>query len=433
MEHVKLQIGCLVVLFYLAFIYIREARIYGQKLSKTLFDELLIFGIISVVFDGVTAYLVNQPQWIDTVLNRVMHLFFLIALDSQIFALCLYMIWVTGAYPRRKRGQWILYTPFVINIILVIANIGNLEYHRGVYTNYSMGWSAYTCFAMVAFYLIFTLVVFFRRWRHIETHKRSSIFTFLLVLSAVSAVQMIYPEVLLTSLGITVMILGVYLNLEDPALRKLGRYHSDMVVAFADIIENRDDSTGGHIRRTSKYVEMIAQEFLNSGMYADILTKDYINNLVKAAPMHDIGKVSVPDAILQKPGKLTDEEYEIMKKHSQSGAEIIRKAFRKLGNEEYRTMACLVALHHHERWDGKGYPFGLAGEDIPLCARIMAVADVFDAVSAKRCYRDAMPLDKCFAIIEEGIGTQFDPTVAKLFLSMRAEVEEIYKEMQHED
>lgn len=433
MEHVKLQIGCLVVLFYLAFIYIREARIYGQKLSKTLFDELLIFGIISVVFDGVTAYLVNQPQWIDTVLNRVMHLFFLIALDSQIFALCLYMIWVTGAYPRRKRGQWILYTPFVINIILVIANIGNLEYHRGVYTNYSMGWSAYTCFAMVAFYLIFTLVVFFRRWRHIETHKRSSIFTFLLVLSAVSAVQMIYPEVLLTSLGITVMILGVYLNLEDPALRKLGRYHSDMVVAFADIIENRDDSTGGHIRRTSKYVEMIAQEFLNSGMYADILTKDYINNLVKAAPMHDIGKVSVPDAILQKPGKLTDEEYEIMKKHSQCGAEIIRKAFRKLGNEEYRTMACLVALHHHERWDGNGYPFGLAGEDIPLCARIMAVADVFDAVSAKRCYRDAMPLDKCFAIIEEGIGTQFDPTVAKVFLSMRAEVEEIYKEMQHED
>ena len=430
MEYVKLQIGCLVVLFYLAFVYIREARLYGQKLSKTLFDELLFFGIGSVFFDAVTAYLVNQPQWIDTVLNRVMHLFFLIALDSQIFVLCLYMIWVTGAYPKSKRGRWILFTPYVFNVLLVVVNICNLEYRQGVYTNYSMGMSAYTCFGMVAFYIIFTLVIFFKRWRYIERHKRVSVFTFLLVLFVISLIQMIYPEVLLTSLGITVVILGVYLNLEDPAIRKLGIFHGDMVAAFADIIENRDDSTGGHIRRTSKYVEMIAKELLHSGMFEEILTKDYINNLIKAAPMHDVGKVSIPDAILQKPGKLTDEEFEEMKTHSQKGSEIIRKAFRELGNEEYRTMACLVALHHHERWDGKGYPFGLAGEQIPLCARIMSVADVFDAVSAKRCYRDAMPLDKCFAIIEEGIGTQFDPVVAKVFLNMREEVEKVYKEIQ---
>lgn len=433
MEHVKLQIGCLVVLFYLAFIYIREARTYGQKLSKSLFDELLFFGIISVFFDGVTAYLVNQPQWIDTTFNRVMHLFFLLGLDSQIFVLCLYLIWVTGAYPRSRKGRWILYTPYVINVIGVIANIGDLEYRHGEYTNYSMGWSAYTCFGMVAFYIIFSLVIFFHRWHHIERHKRSSVFTFLFALFVISGIQMIYPEVLLTSLGTTIVILGVYLNLEDPAIHKLGRYHSDMVVAFADLIENRDDSTGGHIRRTSTYVEMIAHELVREGVYADILTKDYINNLVKAAPMHDIGKVSIPDAILQKPGKLTDEEFAIMKTHAQSGAQVIRKAFRKLGNDEYRTMACLVALHHHERWDGKGYPFGLAAEDIPLCARIMAVADVFDAVSAKRCYRDAMPLDKCFAIIEEGIGTQFDPTVAKVFLSMRGEIERVYNEISQEE
>ena len=241
---------------------------------------------------------------------------------------------------------------------------------------------------------------------------------------------MCFPETLISSLAVTVAILGIYLNLEDPAIKKLSRFHSDAVTSFADLIEDRDDSTGGHIKRTSTYVEMIAAKLCENRVYASVLTKDYMENLKKAAPMHDIGKISVPDSILQKPGKLTDEEFEIMKNHAKNGEEIIRKTFRKLGNEEYRTMARLVAKHHHEKWNGRGYPDGLKEEEIPLCARIMSVADVFDAVSAKRCYRDAMPLDKCFAIIEEGIGTQFDPVVANVFLNMREEVEKVYKEIQ---
>ena len=165
------------------------------------------------------------------------------------------------------------------------------------------------------------------------------------------------------------------------------------------------------------------------GYYSEVLTKDYMENLLKAAPMHDIGKISVPDAILQKPGRLTDEEFTIMKQHAANGGNIIRESFRNLGNEEYRRTAFEVARYHHEKWNGRGYPDGLGQDDIPLCARIMAVADVFDAVSEKRCYRDAMPLDKCFEIIEQGSGQDFDPMIAEVFLSIRDKVEAVHAEL----
>ena len=141
--------------------------------------------------------------------------------------------------------------------------------------------------------------------------------------------------------------------------------------------------------------------------------------------------MAVQDVVLQKPGRLTPEEFEIIKKHTVDGGKIIGETFGNLGNEEYTEMAYQVARYHHEKWNGKGYPEGLKGEEIPLCARIMAIADVFDAISEKRCYRDALPLDECFKIIEEGSGTSFDPILVDVFLELRPQVEEIYKDIKH--
>ena len=148
-----------------------------------------------------------------------------------------------------------------------------------------------------------------------------------------------------------------------------------------------------------------------------------------AAPMHDIGKISTPDAILQKPGKLTDEEYSIMKQHATKGSEIIKETFGKRDNSDFIDMAYDVARFHHEKWNGRGYPTGLKDTEIPLAARIMAVADVFDAVSQKRCYREAMPLDECFEIIKKGRGSDFDPVLVDIFLEEREKVEEVYKQI----
>ena len=143
--------------------------------------------------------------------------------------------------------------------------------------------------------------------------------------------------------------------------------------------------------------------------------------------MHDIGKIAIPDAILQKPGKLTAEEYTIMKTHAERGGNIIRHTFGHLGEDAYEEMAYEVARHHHEKWNGGGYPDGLTRKEIPLCARIMAIADVFDAVSAKRCYRDALPLKECFRIIEEGSETDFDPVMVEVFLDMKEKITIVYK------
>lgn len=145
--------------------------------------------------------------------------------------------------------------------------------------------------------------------------------------------------------------------------------------------------------------------------------------------MHDIGKIAVPDVVLQKPGRLTDEEFDIIKKHTVDGSRIIQDTFGHLGDEDYTKTAYEVAKYHHEKWNGKGYPEGLAEKEIPLCARIMSVADVFDAVSEKRCYRDAMPLEQCFSIIQEGSGRDFDPVIAEIFLDIRDKVEEIHNEV----
>ena len=431
--HIKLQAGCLLVLLYIAFIYFRSIRKYNQKLEKTYFDELLLLGIINVVLDGITACTVNYQDVVPPVLNLILHALFLVSIDTCIFAVFVYMLHITGAIPKEKWGKAVMLLPFAVNIIVVIFNIGSLEYVSGTVTNYSMGVSAYTCFVMAAVYIILAIITYFRKWNYIASGKRVSIFTYIAALAVITFVQMIIPEALISSLAATIFVVGVYMNLEDPALKELSRYHHETIMGFATLIENRDDSTGGHIKRTSRYVRLIAEELRNKGRYEDILTKEYLSNLVQAAPMHDIGKISVPDAILQKPGKLTDEEFTIMKRHAENGGRIVQETFKTLLSDDAYKVTYDIARYHHEKWNGKGYPEGLKQEEIPLCARIMAVADVFDAVSEKRCYRDAMPLEQCFGIIENGKGQDFEPVIVDAFMNIRDKVEKVHNEFQKRD
>lgn len=428
MEHCKLQLGCLILVIFTAFTYYREKVRYKRSSKPVFFDYLLLLSGICIIFDGLTAYTVNRLDTVDKTLNMLLHLGFLIGIDTVIFMMFIYMLLITESIPNGSGKRLLIFTPYIINILLVILNIGSLEYRIGKTTNYSMGIPVYTCFAMTAIYTVLTAIIFFSRWHYIESHKRASIGFYLFVITTVTAFQMLVPESLISSIAPTALILGVYLNRENPALGELEHYHNEMVMGFATLIENKDYSTGGHVRRTTTYVRLLAQELRNRGYYTNILTSDYINNLLMSAPMHDIGKIAIPDVILQKPGKLTDEEFEVMKTHAASGGRIIEETFGSLGNAEYRGIAYNVAAHHHEKWNGKGYPDKLKGEEIPLCARIMAVADVFDAVSEKRCYRDALPLDTCFDIIKNGAGEDFDPLIAKIFVEIRDKVEEVHRQ-----
>lgn len=183
------------------------------------------------------------------------------------------------------------------------------------------------------------------------------------------------------------------------------------IYALAYQSEIHDIETGNHLERTTRYVEMLAEELKTGDRDRKTLTREYQKDLVKSAPLHDIGKVGVADYILHKPGKLTDEEFDQMKKHCEYGTSILRRAEAKLSFSSFLQLAIDITQCHHEKWDGSGYPSGFHGEDIPLAARIMAVADVYDALRSKRYYKSPIPHEKCLEIIAEDRGVAFDPLV----------------------
>ena len=208
---------------------------------------------------------------------------------------------------------------------------------------------------------------------------------------------------------------------------KILKIQQEVIVSMANVIESRDGSTGEHVKRTAIFVKLIAENLMKNHMFADVLNEEYFEYLCNAAPMHDIGKITVPDYILKSTGNLTEEEFETMKNHSVEGGKIIRETLGKIEDSKYIEIAADMATYHHERWDGSGYPEGKCGEDIPLCARIMAVADVFDALAFKRYYKEALPLDATFDIIEESSGTHFDPVVADALCNVREKIEDMFE------
>lgn len=194
-----------------------------------------------------------------------------------------------------------------------------------------------------------------------------------------------------------------------------------MVLGMADMVESRDNNTGGHIKRTSAIVKIFAEK-LRSHCTELGISEKFLKQVEKAAPMHDLGKIAIDDAILRKPGKFTEEEFAEMKRHTTEGERIVTSILKGVEDDEFVEIARNVALYHHEKWNGKGYPTGIAGEEIPVEARIMALADVFDALVSKRCYKDAFSYDKAFSIIEEDLGTHFDPVLGRVFLECREEL-----------
>ena len=218
------------------------------------------------------------------------------------------------------------------------------------------------------------------------------------------------------------------LNLKMEEIRNL---HMNVITTVADIIENRDMTTGTHVKRTSAYAGIIAIQLREDGAYQDIINDKFIQDIEIAAPMHDVGKVCIPDSVLSKPGRLTDDEFETMKAHTTLGAKIIDKAIASIGSGEYLLMARDLANSHHEWWNGKGYPNHLQGQEIPLAARIMAIADVYDALTTARPYKRAFTPEEARDIIAmKEMGTHFEPVVVEAFVHAFDKIEKMRKQIQ---
>jgi putative two-component system response regulator len=207
-------------------------------------------------------------------------------------------------------------------------------------------------------------------------------------------------------------------NLEDKVRRRTKQVvelQDAILFTLADLVESRDGVTGGHISRTMSYMELMLREVMNEDAYSKETEDWNAENIIQSSQLHDVGKIAISDLILNKPGKLTPDEFEIMKTHTTEGEKAIRHIAEKVAVSDFLESANLIASTHHEKWNGSGYPHGLSGEDIPLAGRIMALADVYDALVSERPYKTAMTPDEAREIIRDGKGTHFDPLLVDIF------------------
>ena len=211
----------------------------------------------------------------------------------------------------------------------------------------------------------------------------------------------------------------------EAQLQRITQLQQDIIITMANLIESRDGTTGEHVKRTSQYVDVLVNKLIKKNIYKEELNAELVNCIKKATPMHDIGKITVSDIILQKPGRFTDEEYSIMKSHSLAGRQLIQENISKMVDSKFVEVASDIAAYHHEKWNGGGYPEGLKGEEIPLSARIVAIADVFDALVAKRQYKEGMSPEEAIGIMEKDRGISFEPVLLDVFIEALPEIKEI--------
>ena len=209
-----------------------------------------------------------------------------------------------------------------------------------------------------------------------------------------------------------------YQKLVEMKVYEVSAAQQATIFTLAKLAELRDDDTGAHLERVRDYCQLLAIQLSKGSPYADHISAEFIDCIQHASPLHDIGKVAIPDRILLKPGKLTPDEFEIMKTHTVIGAENMQTVYNRYAGNPFIGMGIEIALYHHERWDGSGYPDGLVGKNIPLSARIMAVADCYDAIRSNRCYRKGLEHEQVKDILQEESGSHFDPEIIKAFMAL---------------
>lgn len=294
-------------------------------------------------------------------------------------------------------------------------------------------------FVSVIFYIIYyglsVLCIFIYR-KNFKLKTLLSFISYSIIPMVCNLIQLRFYGLSLVNTGMTFSILLVYVNSHKELeysyaiseinnqhkAKKIIKFQEHTIISLSNLCENRDTETGEHARRTSMFVEMLAHQTKKDNYYPDILTDNFIKLMVKAAPMHDIGKIVVSDTILKKAGKLDSNEFESMKRHTKEGGRIVNQIIGFSDEKDYVKVAVDMAQSHHERWDGTGYPKKLTGDAIPLSARFMAIADVFDALVFERCYKKPIPPEEAFEIIASESGTHFDPILVQEFLKIRDDI-----------
>lgn len=303
----KTQIMAIMVLAYVEFVFVREERALDRLTKKSgfnpLFDYSLNVANLAVLFDGITACTVNLPAFVPRKLNLFLHYSMFACYETYMALLFWYWISVTLGLPRRR---WKRICAFLFNGCILLATalwMPGLKFVPGQVSSYSAGRAVDMCFFSILLHLTLTIVLLAVKQRELPTQKKMSLFATVFFIAVILGLQIAFPQMHISSIAVVMIVLAIYLNMENPTIRGLEHYQNEMVMGFATMVENKDDSTGGHIRRSSAYVKLIAQNLKKNKKYRPILTHDYINHLEQSAPMHDIGKIGMPDAILPEARK----------------------------------------------------------------------------------------------------------------------------------
>ena len=339
-----------------------------------------------------------------------------------------------GLHRQSKKAIWFFIPNALIEIIFapfgLIFYFDAEGYHRG---DLFLVYSAFYFLSLI--YLMVSMLAVGRNFRHRD--KSTIIMIVLTLIAGVVPVTFLNIHTAYISIGMAACLCYIYYNdlVQEETREKhiasqkqITDMQEKMISGLASVIESRDIDTGLHVSRTREYVKLIAKGALQDGIYTDEIDDRYVDLIYTLAPIHDVGKIVVSDTILKKPAKLTPEEFEQIKEHARSGGVIAHRILSGITDESYLKFASDIATYHHERWDGNGYPAGLKGENIPLCARIMAIADVYDALTSERCYKKAIQPKEAVKIIKEGSGTHFDPKLVEIFLKYMSETDECVPE-----
>ena len=351
------------------------------------------------------------------------------------YTISILLLSVTKPAKSLKLFKTTMLVLLLLNIALIIYGSLSKVYYYFDESNYYQRGSGYLLASAVPFVvLVIDIVILIRYGKKISRRIKLAYWFYMIaplvamIVQGISyGVQYIIIATVVGSVFMYFAIIKTQTEEYEKQTKAISRMQNGLILVLADLVESRDQCTGDHVRKTAEYTRIIMEQMRKDGSYTDQLTDEFIEDVVRSAPLHDIGKIHVTDAILNKPGKLTEEEFNEIKTHTTAGRDIIASAIDMVSEENsgYLNEARNLAYFHHEKWNGDGYPQGLSGETIPLSARVMAVADVFDALISKRSYKEAFSFDTSVNIIREGSGTHFDPLIVKAFLSAEDEVRKV--------
>jgi len=433
--NVSLDCYCIVI----GLLVLISLLIRGRENSKTerMFLHTVVAAIVMEISDIFTWVCEgNERFWFKTALPVSMYIYYVATffiLVCFVYYICFFM----GADLSKKWIRIAIVGSFILFFFTLFTNPFTGAFFTISEDNeYARGNLFFITIVLELIYYGITIICIIKNWKNISFEKLWPSLSFIVFPQIMQIIQYKSYGISLINTGYTLSFIVIFINtykrlsqnfdVKASEVRQkeaqIIRMKDQTILSLSSLVENRDTDTGEHVRRTADYVELLASQSMRDGYYRDTLTDKFIMYLERAAPMHDVGKIVVSDEVLKKTDRLTPEEFEQIKLHASEGGRIIHEILGEFEDKEYVQIASDIAMYHHEKWDGSGYPKGLKGDKIPLSARIMALSDVFDALVSPRCYKEPMSYDEAFAYIEENAGIHFDPILAAEFVKLKDKV-----------